>query len=160
MWAGCLRSGIMMRYLTAFRRSNSCWIYTSMSRLRKRLARSKGFVFLIAALFILLLPIILPIALIHDRLRVRRIAKIVCSFVCISCGTVLGTEGLRLGNERWKVILANHGASSPGARFRILRDIHAVCPKCGCDYMYRDVDHSLVLRPQHKCKHRNEPLTG
>ena len=122
-----------------------------MSRLGKRVARSKALGFLLVVLSILLLPVILPIALIQDQLRTRRIAKVVCSFVCVSCGTPLGTEALRLGNARWSEIIADSHRRFSGIKFRTLRDIHAVCPKCGCEYMYRDADFSLVVRPQQEC---------
>ena len=122
-----------------------------MSRLGKRLKRSKGLGFLITVLFVLLLPIILPIALIQDRLRTRRIASVIRDFVCELCGTTLGMEAVRLGDERWRAVIADLHARFPDTRFRIVRDIHAVCPKCGREYMYRDVDCSLVVRPQHEC---------
>ncbi len=111
--------------------------------------RSKGLGFLITVLFILLLPIILPIALIQDWRRTRRIAKVISSFVCVSCGAMLGMEAVRLGDERWRAIIADLHERFPNDRLRILRDIHAICPKCGREYMYRDVDCSLVVRPQH-----------
>ena len=60
--------------------------HTSMSRLGKRLRRSKGLGLLIVVLFVLLLPVILPIVLIQVRLRTRRIAQVVCGFICVSCG--------------------------------------------------------------------------
>jgi len=122
-----------------------------MSRLSKRLKRRKGFGFLITVLFVLLLPVILPIALIQDRLRTRRIAKVVCGFICVSCGATLGMEAVRLGDERWRAIIADLHSRFPDTRFRIFRDIHAICPKCELEYMYQDVDCSLVVRPQREC---------
>jgi hypothetical protein len=121
-----------------------------MSRLRKRLARSDALIFVIMVLFVLLLPIILPIVLIQDRIRTRRIAKVVCSLVCIFCHTQLGMEAVQLGDERWSAIVTDLHARFPVARFRLLRDIHAVCPRCGCEYAYRDADCSLVLSPRYE----------
>jgi|SRR6266545_6318171 len=122
----------------------------SLVRFRKKLARSKLLGSLITIAFVLLLPIILPVALIQDQIRTRKIKRIICAFVCASCGTRLGTEAIRLGNERWAAIVSDLHARFPDRKLRVLRDVHAVCPNCGREYMYRDADRSLVFRPQHE----------
>jgi hypothetical protein len=127
------------------------WSHTIMGRLRKRIAKNKLVGLLVTVTFVLLLPIILPLVLILDGLRTRKIKRIVCDFICVSCGTQLGVEALRLGNERWAAIISDLHKQYPGMRFRIVRDIHAVCPNCGCEYMYRDADCSLAVRPQPEC---------
>jgi hypothetical protein len=115
-----------------------------MGRLRKRNIRNKLVGFLVTAFSVLSLPIIVPAALIQERIRTRRITRVVCRFVCVSCGKALGLEGLRLGNERWGAIIAELHERSPGSRFRVLQGIHAICPECGCEYRYQDGDQSLV----------------
>src|SRR5688572_22759875 len=112
-----------------------------MGRLDRRIMRNKPVGFLVGSLltvcFVLLLPIILPTALIDHRKRTRKTAALISNFVCVSCGSTLGPEAIRLGDERWSAIVDDLRKRLPKAkRFRTVRDIHAVCPKCGCEYMY------------------------
>lgn len=98
---------------------------------------------------VLSLPIIALVDLIQERKQIRRITKLVCGFICVSCGTRLGMEALRLGNERWAAIVSELQRQYPDTKLSLVRTIHAVCPHCGCEYRYRVADRSLVVRPQH-----------
>lgn len=118
-----------------------------MKSLRKRLARSGIAMGMFAVGFLALLPIMLPVALIHNHMRNRRILKLARDLDCASCGARLGAEAIQLGTQRWAAIVARHHAMYPGTRLRLVRDVDAVCPSCGCEYVYRDVDRSLILRP-------------
>ncbi len=89
-----------------------------MRVLRNRIAKNKLVGFLVIVSFVLLLPIILPVALIQDRIRTRRIQRIVCDIICVSCGARLGMEALRIGHERWAAIVSNLHEQYPGMRFR------------------------------------------
>jgi hypothetical protein len=117
-----------------------------LRRFRKQLGKSKIVLVLFAAMFLALLPLLLPIAIVQNRMRDRRILREVSQFVCVSCGTRLGVEALRLADERWRTIVADLHAKSPGMRFRLVRDVDAVCPCCGREYQYLDADRSLVPR--------------
>ena len=121
-----------------------------MGRISKRITQNKLVVFFIMVLGVLLLPIILPIALIQDRQRKQSIKQVVCGYICASCGVLLGVEAIRLGNERWAAVVSDSHKQYPNIRFRIQRDVHAVCPNCGCEYGYRDADCALVVRPHHE----------
>jgi len=126
--------------------------YSTIRRLGMQLERSKRGRFVIT---VLLLPVILSVALIFspaafllDWMRTRRIKRTVCGFICISCGTQLGVEAIRLGNERWAALVSGFQAKQPNSRLKLIRDLQAVCPICSSEYMYRDADRSLVLRPK------------
>lgn len=120
-----------------------------VGQIRRRIGKSKvtGFFFVIA--FVLLLPIILPFALIQGHFETRRIKKVIRNFIC-SCGTRLGDEAIRLGNQRWAAIIAEMHARYPGVKPLIRRSVHAVCPTCGCEYRYREADASLIPNPHQK----------
>lgn len=109
-----------------------------------RLGRSKIGAILFGIGFVALLPVMLPVALAQHQLRNRRIRKLAEGFACEACGTTLGAQALRLADERWAKIVANRQASAPGMRFRMVRDVDAICPSCGRGYLYRDADRSFA----------------
>jgi hypothetical protein len=113
--------------------------------------KSKLVLVLFSVAFVALLPFILlfilPVAAVQTQLRTRRILKLASEFACVVCGTQLGAEAVRLADERCAKTIADLQARSPGIRFRLVRDIHAICPSCGCEYLYLDTDRSLVRRP-------------
>jgi predicted RNA-binding Zn-ribbon protein involved in translation (DUF1610 family) len=117
-----------------------------MKSFRKRLARSGIAVGLFAAAFLVLLPILLPIAAIQNQMRNRRILKLARNLDCASCGARLGAEAIQLAAQHWAAIMARHQAMYPGTKLRLVRDVDAVCPHCGREYSYRDVDRSLILK--------------
>src|SRR5688572_1643370 len=119
-----------------------------MKSFRKRLARSGIAVGMFAAAFLVLLPIMLPVAIIQNQMRSRRILKLACDLDCASCGTRLGTEAIQLGAQRWAAIVAGRHAMYPGMKLRLVCDVDAVCPHCGREYLYRDVDRALILKPK------------
>jgi hypothetical protein len=108
--------------------------------------RNKCGVFVFGAAFVALLPFMLPVAAIQSQLHTRRLLKLVSDFVCLTCGTRLGAEALRLADERWATTIADRQAKYPGVKYRLVRDMHAVCPGCGCEYTYLDADRSLARR--------------
>lgn len=112
----------------------------------KRIRRSKLAGTILVVLLILSLPVLIPIGLIQHHLKKRRIRKVICSFTCISCGTKLGEKSMRLADERWSVIMADMQARYPNARVRVVRDLDAICPRCGCEYKYRDANGVLIPR--------------
>jgi YgiT-type zinc finger domain-containing protein len=118
-----------------------------MKSFRKRLARSGIAVGMFAAAFLVLLPIMLPVAVIQNQMRNRRILKLARDLDCASCGARLGAEAIQLGAQRWAAIVTRHHALYPGTRLRLVRDVDAVCPRCGREYSYQDADRSLILKP-------------
>ena len=89
-------------------------------------------------------PILILAAIVMDclnGLRMRKAAKI---FRCEKCGQVLGLDGLALGEEVWSAELRDIISNSPpDERLRVVRSVHAVCPKCGERYFWRERDQSF-----------------
>jgi hypothetical protein len=99
-----------------------------------------GFV-LFAIVFVVLLPVILPaIAILDaiDRWRMRAAAR---KFACLACGSYIGGEAIRLGEEAWQQSVRDRQAHRPGVRYlrrapRTVRHLYAICPRCGARYDY------------------------
>lgn len=103
-----------------------------------------GFIF---AIVILLLPIILPVSLLQSQREKRRMRNLASRFVCLECGEVLGVEAIRLADERWdEIVKAIISRNEPGTRLRLVRTVDAICPHCGCQYLYRKVERTFVVR--------------
>lgn len=117
-----------------------------MRRTIKRIGQSKLAGTILAVLFILLLPVLIPVGLVQHHFRMRRMRKVIWSFTCVSCGAKLGEKSMRLADERWSVIMSDMEARHPNERFRVVRDLNAICPQCGCEYVYRDANCELIPR--------------
>ncbi|QDU03210.1 hypothetical protein V6x_29220 [Gimesia chilikensis] len=97
--------------------------------------------------FILLLPILVPYSLLMDRVEKRRRRQLASRFVCEQCGEVLGVEAIRLADEHWdEIVKAIIAKSEPGTRLRLVRTVAAICPHCGCQYLYRNAERTFVVR--------------
>ena len=109
-------------------------------------------------IFILLLPILAPYSLLKDRLEKRRRRQLASRFVCEQCGEVLGVDAIRLADERWDEIVKEIIAKSePGTRLRLVRTVDAICPHCGCLYLYRKAEGTFVVREESPEWERLEP---
>ncbi|MEQ8854048.1 hypothetical protein [Gimesia sp.] len=70
-------------------------------------------------------------------------------FVCLECGEVLGVEAIRLANERWdEIVKAIIAKSEPGTRLRLVRTVEALCPHCGCQYLYHKMEQTFLKRSE------------
>ena len=86
--------------------------------------------------FILLLPLILPTAFALNEIYLHRLRSATSRFVCTGCGQILGKQSLRLADVEWAKRMQEMRIKYPGARFRVVRDIHAICSKCGKQYRF------------------------
>jgi hypothetical protein len=96
---------------------------------------------LFAVVFVVLLPVILPAIAILDALDTRRMRAAARKFACLSCGSYLGDEAIRLAEEAWRQDMSEKHANDPGLRLlrrspRIVRHLFAICPRCGARYGY------------------------
>jgi hypothetical protein len=90
--------------------------------------------------------------------RTRR--DVIFNFVCLRCHNRLGAEAVRLANGRWLAFLMNaEGASAPLVG-RLIRDLHAVCPSCGCDYTYNGAECLLRVRERNGDAEPGAPPNG
>jgi hypothetical protein len=99
---------------------------------------------LLAALFLVASPILIPIALIGSYFADRRKCRVAGNTPCVNCGRVLGIESLELSDRR----AADYGAEQqrlhPGVKFRLVRTVFAICKSCGAEYGYRDGAFTLI----------------
>ncbi len=88
-------------------------------------------------LFLLLLPIIIPlVAFLHWRndARMRRIAA---EMHCKRCGQPMGPKAPKLADHAWnREADTIRKQPSIRQRQRVLRSVHAICPNCGLRYRF------------------------
>lgn len=89
-----------------------------------------------AILFVLLLPVLVPLGFIsytHSKRRLKRAAE---QSKCPTCGLILGKEALKSADERWHEYVSCLHRQNPGVRFRLLRRVHAICVSCGTSLQF------------------------
>jgi hypothetical protein len=105
-------------------------------------------VVLIGAAFVVFLPVILPVVAVLHALEHRRMHAAARKFACLSCGSYLGGEAIRLADEAWRQSFADAQANNPGLRFRrkprIVRHLHAICPHCGARYEFARPEKTFI----------------
>ncbi|QDT84508.1 hypothetical protein MalM14_21680 [Gimesia chilikensis] len=99
--------------------------------------------------FILLLPILVPYSLLMDRVEKRKRRQLASRFICEQCGEVLGVEAIRLADERWdEMELQMMRIEEPVARVVRSRLLDAICPHCGCQYLYHKMEQTFLKRSE------------
>ena len=79
-------------------------------------------------------PVLIPIAaLLHLRDR-RRMEAAARKARCESCGAILGVASLRRADAAWAEHVAALHRDRPGVRFRLVRDLWAMCATCDAEY--------------------------
>lgn len=112
-----------------------------------RLRKNRALAALATVAFVLLLPVLVPFALVSDFVGRRRMRSVILASKCPACGAQLNLDALALGEARWKEVAREIWAShSPDTRLRIVRSIHAVCCACGVELTYREASHDLAVR--------------
>jgi len=103
-------------------------------------------VMIIVLICILLLPIILPLVALHNKREKRKLRQLADQFVCLECGSIIGAESLRLADDRWSEIVKKIMSDNDSEiRLRLARTLDAVCPHCGCIYIYRQAENTFVI---------------
>ena len=97
--------------------------------------------------FILLLPVILPVVVVLHTLDRRRRRRAADAFACERCGRILGQEGLERGDAAWAEHFAALQRAHPYSKLRVVRDVYAVCPGCGARYGYDEKARTFRLLP-------------
>jgi predicted RNA-binding Zn-ribbon protein involved in translation (DUF1610 family) len=106
-------------------------------------ARFRGFAFGLsivagAVILVVLLPVIIPFLAFTQWRDGKRLLALARTFVCLSCGKVMGEEAVALGDAFWRGHMTEVHKNSPTIRFRVVRTVHAVCPHCGAKYQLTD----------------------
>lgn len=109
-------------------------------RLSRRARRSElllGLLILVVAtVLILSLPVLLPVVAVLEARDRRRLRAAADAFACLECGEILGLAALERADADWAGHLARLHREHPGCRFRLVRDVHAVCTRCGARYRF------------------------
>ena len=103
---------------------------------------------LVAVVLVVLLPVILPVVAVLDALDRRRRRTAAAGFACVVCGRVLGDEALACADRVWGEHTAAAARAHPGARLRMVRTVHAVCPRCGTRYTFLNAERTFVPEDQ------------
>lgn len=109
------------------------------------LTKSPAATFFGVLLCLLAMPVLLPLGVIAHVRSQRRLKTLLGKSPCVSCGTLLGAESLRIADEHWAKEVQQRQAASPGSIVgRMIRHVHAVCLHCGCEYTYLERENALV----------------
>lgn len=94
---------------------------------------------LMVVLFLLLLPIIIPlVAFMHWR-NDARMRQLAASMHCERCGQLMGPAAPKLADRAWNAEAdAVKKRLPPRIISRIVRKVHAICPYCGRRYRYQE----------------------
>ena len=103
--------------------------------LRRHPALGGTLIFFGLILLIVLLPVLLPVALVLHARDLRRRASVE-RFVCVGCGQVLGLEALARADAAWAEYVEKLHREHPGYRFRLVREVDAICLQCGTRYHF------------------------
>ena len=97
---------------------------------------NKVWVALLAIVFVLFLPLIVLAASVSHGVYLRRLRATANRFRCASCGQILGRSSIQLADEAWARRMREFAILHPGVRFRVVRNLHAICPECGKQYQF------------------------
>ncbi len=111
---------------------------------RKGLGRFKTIVIVVGC--VLLSPIIVPYFLIENAFADRCRKRDAENFCCAQCGNVLGRASIAKADEYWREHVRDLHKRFPGSRFRLVRNVWAICTECGARYSYRTKDRTYVLQ--------------
>ena len=111
---------------------------------RKRPGRFKTIMIVVGS--VLLSPIIVPYFLIENAIADRRRKREADNFRCAQCGTVLGRTSIATADEYWRDHARELHKRFPGSRFRLVRNVWAICSECGARYNYCTKDRAYVLQ--------------
>jgi hypothetical protein len=100
-------------------------------------------IFLAIALLVFL-PVIIPVVALLDLTYRRRLRAAAGAFACLSCGRILGLESIRLADAAWGEHLRELRAKYPSIRFRLVRHVRAICPRCGVRYAFLEREGTFV----------------
>lgn len=93
---------------------------------------------LFIAVFLVALPVILPLACILHLIYRHRLMIAGKSEVCPECGQILGVESVQKADESWKAHVADIRRVHPGTRFRWIRWVHSICTVCGSRLQFQE----------------------
>ncbi len=122
---------------------------TALQRLRRlhrraarRARRSRVvcglFVLVCAAILTVSLPVTLPLVALSHARDLRRLRALADFLPCVQCSEILGKAALERADTIWAAHIEQLHREHPGYRFRLVRDVHAICTHCGQRYRFDD----------------------
>ena len=94
------------------------------------------YITLCVAAFIVSFPVAFPIAMLQHARVERRKKRRVLQTPCARCGAVLGPAAMDRANTEWSAHLEKLFREHPGMRFRLVREVDAVCVACEQSHRY------------------------
>jgi hypothetical protein len=68
-----------------------------------------------------------------DKRKIRKAAR---HFSCTQCQTLLGDAAVALADELWMKHMRTMQKQAGPVRFRVIRDLYAVCTRCGARFNF------------------------
>lgn len=103
---------------------------------------------LMVVLFLLFLPIIIPlVAFIHWH-NDRRMRQLASDMNCQRCGRMMGPNAPKLADRAWYAEADAIKKRLPHRALRVVRKVHAICPYCGMRYGYHEKIGQYVTETQ------------
>lgn len=96
---------------------------------------------------VLLSPFIVPCLLIEQAVADRRRKREANNFRCVRCGRVLGQAAIAKANEYCRDHARELRQRFPHSRFRLVRNVWAICTECGARYDYLGKQRMYALLP-------------
>lgn len=99
--------------------------------------------------FLLLSPVLIPIACLLGFFDDRQKNKAANRFPCTNCGQILGTISIELANTEQYESMQRILRENPGMRIQPAeRTTHAICSNCGAKFTYLEKDRLFKLDPK------------
>jgi hypothetical protein len=86
--------------------------------------------------FLITSPVLIPLAAVLNARERRRMQTVADKTRCECCGATLGAASLSLADKQWAEWFAAKRRAQPTVRFRVVRDLWAICPACSAEYNF------------------------
>ncbi len=101
---------------------------------------------LLAIIFMVALPVIIPLITLLAALDERHRKSAAASTRCIRCGLILGIAAVEKADEMYAAYVAVIKSKSWPSRVRLVeRRLHAVCTGCGAQFGYNGKHRSFYV---------------
>jgi hypothetical protein len=109
--------------------------------------------FTFVVVFILLSPVLVPIAFLSYAIDQKRMYLAAEGFRCIGCGVVLGRVAIQRADDEWGRYMDELHRQNPGYRFRVERTVQAICTECEKQYRFCGKTNNFIesQMPNHGC---------
>lgn len=97
---------------------------------------------------LLLSPLIVPYLLIEHANADRRRKRNAKTFHCVQCGHLLGEAAIAKADRFCLDHVRELHHQFPHSRFRLVRNVWAICTECGARYNYLGNEQTYVLLPE------------